>query len=34
MGMEEGLIRISAGIEDADDIINDIKSALDVFGKA
>lgn len=33
MGMEEGLIRISAGIEDADDIINDIKTALDVFGE-
>lgn len=34
MGMEEGLIRISTGIEDADDIINDIKTALDVFGKS
>ena len=33
MGMEEGLIRISAGIEDSEDIINDIKNALEVFGK-
>ena len=33
MGMEEGLIRISAGIEDAGDIINDIKKALEVFEK-
>lgn len=34
MGMEEGLIRISTGIEDSEDIINDIKNALDVFGKS
>ncbi|MCD8036120.1 MAG: aminotransferase class I/II-fold pyridoxal phosphate-dependent enzyme, partial [Clostridiales bacterium] len=33
MGMEEGLIRISVGIEDSEDIINDIKNALEVFGK-
>lgn len=33
LGMEEGLIRISVGIEDSEDIINDIKNALEVFGK-
>lgn len=33
MGMEEGLIRISAGIENSEDIINDIKKALNVFDK-
>lgn len=33
MGMEEGLIRISAGIEESEDIIGDIKNALEVFGK-
>lgn len=31
MGMEEGLIRISSGIEDCGDIIRDIQNALSVF---
>lgn len=31
MGMEEGLIRISAGIEDGGDILRDIQNALSVF---
>ena len=31
MGMEEGLIRISAGIEDSADILDDIRNALSVF---
>lgn len=31
MGMEEGLIRISAGIEDSADILEDIQNALSVF---
>ena len=31
MGMEEGLIRISSGIESADDLIADFKQALSVF---
>lgn len=31
MGMEEGLVRISAGIEDSADIIRDIQGALSVF---
>lgn len=32
MGMTEGLIRISVGVEEPEDIINDIISALDAFG--
>lgn len=31
MGMTEGLIRISVGAEEAEDLIEDIKQALDVF---
>lgn len=31
MGLEEGLVRISTGIEEPEDIINDIKNALCVF---
>lgn len=31
MGMEEGLIRISVGIENPEDIIRDIQNALNVF---
>lgn len=34
MGMEEGLIRISAGIEESEDIIRDIQTALEVFDEA
>ncbi|WP_346355507.1 aminotransferase class I/II-fold pyridoxal phosphate-dependent enzyme [Azotosporobacter soli] len=34
MGMEEGLIRISAGAEAIDDLIADFKQALTVFKKA
>ena len=29
IGITEGLIRLSVGIESADDIINDLKQALD-----
>lgn len=31
MGMEEGLIRISVGIEESEDIIKDVQTALKVF---
>lgn len=31
MGMEEGLIRISSGIESIEDLIADFKQALSVF---
>ncbi len=31
MGLTEGLLRISVGVEDADDIIEDLKTALKVF---
>lgn len=31
MGMEEGLIRVSVGIEQIDDLIQDFKQALTVF---
>ena len=31
MGMEEGLIRISSGIESTEDLIADFKQALSVF---
>ena len=34
MGMEEGLIRISVGIEDVQDLIADFRQALTVFAKA
>jgi cystathionine gamma-synthase len=34
MGMEEGLIRISVGIEDIQDLIADFRQALTVFAKA
>ena len=28
IGIDDGLVRISAGIEDADDLINDLQQAL------
>ena len=31
IGITEGLIRLSVGIEYADDIINDLKQALDII---
>lgn len=31
MGLFDGLIRISIGIEDADDLIKDLSQALDIF---
>lgn len=34
LGITEGLVRISVGIEDADDIIADIDQALDKIGKS
>ena len=29
IGMKESLVRLSVGIEDSDDLINDIKSSLE-----
>ena len=33
LGITDGLVRISVGIEDTDDIIADIDQALDKIGK-
>jgi cystathionine beta-lyase/cystathionine gamma-synthase len=33
LGITEGLVRISVGIEDTDDIIADVDQALDKIGK-
>ena len=33
LGITEGLVRISVGIEDTDDIIADIDQALDKIGR-
>ena len=32
VGIYDGLVRISAGIEDAEDLIEDLREALGVFG--
>jgi methionine-gamma-lyase len=31
LGIGEGLVRLSVGVEDAEDIIGDLEKALDVF---
>ena len=33
-GIEPGMVRVSVGLEDADDIIDDLKQALDAINKA
>ena len=33
VGIYDGLVRISAGIEDAGDLIEDLREALGVFGE-
>jgi cystathionine beta-lyase/cystathionine gamma-synthase len=34
IGVTEGLVRISVGLEDAEDLIEDLQSALGAVGKA
>jgi len=34
LGITDGLIRLSVGLEDADDLIKDISRALDIAAKA
>jgi len=34
LGITDGLIRLSVGLEDADDLINDISQALEIAAKA